>query len=194
MYRVLHPWHLLLWITAGWVNRRMQAVIDYQHTEIQILKERLGRKRLLLNDEQRRRLAVKGKALGHKLLQQFATLFTPDTILRWHRELIARKWDYTDQRQAPPGRPPVPDEVRDLVLQMAAKTPVGATSGFKEPWPIWVMRSRTARSPTSSRQTDWSLLRRVASGARGKRFSRPTSRTWPASISRRWRSGHPWGW
>ena len=47
---------------------------------------------MLLNDDQRRRLAVKGKILGRKLLDQICTLFTPDTILRWHRKLIAAKW------------------------------------------------------------------------------------------------------
>ena len=46
------------------------------------LKEKLGKKRILLNDDQRRRLAVKGKVLGRKMLEQVGTLFTPDTILR----------------------------------------------------------------------------------------------------------------
>jgi putative transposase len=58
-----------------------------------VLKEKLGKKRILLSDDQRRRLAVKGKVLGRKLLGEIATLFTPDTILRWHRMLVARKWD-----------------------------------------------------------------------------------------------------
>ena len=53
-----------------------------------MLKEKFGNKRILLNDDQRRRLAVKGKVLGHKVLQEIGTVFTPDTILRWHRELI----------------------------------------------------------------------------------------------------------
>jgi hypothetical protein len=53
-------------------------------------------------------LAVKGKILGRKLLSQVATLFTPDTILRWHRLLVARKWDYSDcASPATFGRTPV---------------------------------------------------------------------------------------
>ena len=48
-----------------------------------MLREKLGKKRILLNDDQRRRLAVKGKILGRKRLEEVGTLFTPDTILRW---------------------------------------------------------------------------------------------------------------
>jgi hypothetical protein len=49
---------------AGWVNRQQQQVIDYLRTENQVLREKLGKRRLLLSDEQRRRLAVKAKVLG----------------------------------------------------------------------------------------------------------------------------------
>ena len=73
-----------------------------------MLKEKLGKKRIILNDDQRRRLAVKGKVLGRKVLEEIGTLFTPDTILRWHRELVAKKWDYTERSQKKPsGAQPV---------------------------------------------------------------------------------------
>lgn len=91
MNSVLHPWQLLLLILAGWINRHQQAVIEYLVTENRVLKEKLGTKRILLNDDQRRRLAVKGKILGRKLLQELGTIVTPDTNLRWHRELVAQK-------------------------------------------------------------------------------------------------------
>ena len=65
----LQPWQLLLVILAGWVNRRQQDAIAYLWTENRILREKLGTKRVLLNDEQRRRLAVKGKILGRRMLQ-----------------------------------------------------------------------------------------------------------------------------
>ena len=65
---------------ASWINRQQQEVIEYLRTENQVLKEKLGRKRILLSDDQRRRLAVRGKILGRKLLDQICTLFTPDTI------------------------------------------------------------------------------------------------------------------
>jgi hypothetical protein len=69
-----------------------------------VLKEIHGKKRIFLNDDQRRRLAVKAKVLGRKLLEQVATLVTPDTLLRWHRRLIAEKWDYSQRRQKKAGR------------------------------------------------------------------------------------------
>ena len=83
------PLAFVVLVFAGWVNRQQQQVIDYLRTENQILKEKLGKRRILLNDDQRRRLAVKAKVLGRKLLTQVGTLFTPDTLLRWHRTVSA---------------------------------------------------------------------------------------------------------
>src|SRR3990172_12642579 len=103
---ILYPWQLLLVVLAGWVNQQQQQIIDFQRTEIEVLKEKLGKRRIILNDDQRHRLAVKGKVLGRKVLQEIGTLFTPDTILRWHRQLIAQKWDYSERREKKPGRPP----------------------------------------------------------------------------------------
>jgi hypothetical protein len=88
---VLQPWHLLACIVAGYANRQQQLVIDYLRTENAILREKPGTRRLRLTDDQRRRLAVKAQALGRKLLASVAILVTPDTLLRWHRLLIARK-------------------------------------------------------------------------------------------------------
>ena len=67
---ILQPWQLVFVILASWVNREQQQVIDYLRTENQVLKEKMGKKRLLLNDDQRRRLAVKGKILGRKQLEE----------------------------------------------------------------------------------------------------------------------------
>ena len=53
---VLQPWQLMLMILAGWINRQQQQVIDYLRTENQVLKQKIGKKRILLNDDQRRRL------------------------------------------------------------------------------------------------------------------------------------------
>ena len=69
---VLHPWQLLLLALAAWLNRQQRQTIEYLITENPILKEKLGKKRILLNDDQRRRLAVKGKVLGRKLLLEIA--------------------------------------------------------------------------------------------------------------------------
>ena len=95
---VLKPWHLIVLYLASHLNREQQRIIEYLQADNQVLREKLGKKRILLNDDQRRRLAVKGKVLGRKLLRGLGTIVTPDTILRWHRELVAKKWDYSDRR------------------------------------------------------------------------------------------------
>ncbi len=61
--------------------------------------------------------------MGRKALQQITTIVTPDTILRWHRRLIAEKWDYSQRKQKQPGRPPTSEEITQLVLQMARENP-----------------------------------------------------------------------
>ena len=103
---VLEPWQLLLIILAGWINRQQQALLDFQRLQIEALLKQLGKKRILLSDDQRKLLAVKGKAIGRKALKEVSLIVTPDTILRWHRELVAQKWDYTERRKNKPGRPP----------------------------------------------------------------------------------------
>jgi transposase InsO family protein len=120
---ILHPWQLLLVILAGWANQQQQQIIEFQRTEIEVLKEKLGKKRIILNDDQRRRMAVKGKVLGRKVLEEIGCLFTPDTILRWHRELVVQKWDYSARRKNKPGRPATPEEIAQLVVQMARENP-----------------------------------------------------------------------
>jgi putative transposase len=118
----LKSWQLLLLTPAGWINHREQEVIEYLRAENRVLREKLGKKRILLSDDQRRSLAVKGKILGRKMLEQVATIVTPDTILRWHRELVAAKWDYSERRKKI-GPPPVSDEVVDPVLRIARENP-----------------------------------------------------------------------
>ncbi|KKK80312.1 hypothetical protein LCGC14_2824740 [marine sediment metagenome] len=85
--------------------------------------EKLGRKRILLNDDQRRRLAIKGKILGRRALLEITTIVTPETILRWHRQLVADKWNYSHRRKAKQGRPSVAEDVIKLVLRMAQDNP-----------------------------------------------------------------------
>ena len=87
--------HFLLLVVAGWVNRHQNQVIEYLKEENRVLREQLHGRRLRLTNDQRRRLAMKGKALGRKILQGVAGIVTPDTTLRWHRRLIAKKYDTT---------------------------------------------------------------------------------------------------
>ena len=73
-----------------------------------------------LTDDQRRRLAAKGKPLGRRSLHQVATLVTPDTILRWHRKLIAAQWTHQAKRV---GRPGIMKTIRELIVRMAKDNP-----------------------------------------------------------------------
>jgi putative transposase len=119
---VFEPWHLFTLAAVGASQEDYQRTIAYLMEENRILKQKLGKKRILLTDEERRLLAVKGKALGRRLLEQVATIVTPDTILRWHRELIAEKWNHSDKCKTP-GRPKIAREVEELVLRMAKENP-----------------------------------------------------------------------
>jgi len=98
------------------MNRHQQVVIEYLQAEIRVLKEQLGR-RPRFNDDQRRRLAVKGKPVGRKDLLRLASIVTPDTLLAWHRRLIAKKYDASQKRK--PGRPLTAVGLRELILRMA---------------------------------------------------------------------------
>jgi putative transposase len=115
------PWHFILAVLAGWVHREQVKVIEYLQAENRALREQLGNRRLRFTDEQRRRLAVKGHPLGRKALRELGPIVTPDTILRWYRELIAEKYDGSEQRKM--GRPRTPDELQDLVTRMARENP-----------------------------------------------------------------------
>jgi transposase InsO family protein len=117
---VLRPLELILLCLAGALTQREHLINVYLREENRILQEQSG-KRPRLTDAQRRRLAVLGKMLGRKVLQEWATIVTPDTILRWYRKLIAKKWDYSERRG--PGRPPVILLLRRLVVQMALENP-----------------------------------------------------------------------
>jgi hypothetical protein len=97
------PLQFLLLVFAGWVNRRQREVVEYLQEENRVLREQLGDRRLRFTDAQRRRLAATGRALGRRVLNQLGGLVTPDTILRWYRELIAKKYDGASQREG--GRP-----------------------------------------------------------------------------------------
>jgi len=105
---------------AGWLNREQQEVIGFYRDQLNTLLELQGKKRILLSDTQRIRLAVKAKALGRKTLNSMTTIVTPDTLLRWHRSLVAAKWDYSDKRQKV-GRPRIRQEIVDLTLKFRSR-------------------------------------------------------------------------
>ncbi|MFT5292548.1 MAG: putative transposase [Planctomycetota bacterium] len=95
---------VLLLTLSGFVNRHQADVIAYLVEESWILKEQMKGLRVRLTDDQRCRLAAKAKVLGKRTLNHVASIVTPDTLMRWHRRLIAAKWTYkTKVRVGRPG-------------------------------------------------------------------------------------------
>ena len=97
-------------------------IFVFYQSQLETVMETQGKKRLPLTDDQRRMLAVKAKAIGRKTLMELTTIVTPDTLLRWHRQLVAQKWDYSDQRKKV-GRPRIRQEIVDLILRFARENP-----------------------------------------------------------------------
>jgi hypothetical protein len=102
---------------SGWINQRQQQVIEYLVEENRVLREQIGNRRMRFTNDQRCRLATKAKKLGRRILTQVATIVTPETLLAWHRMLIAQKYDGSANRN--PGRPRTLAEISDLVIRMA---------------------------------------------------------------------------
>jgi putative transposase len=117
MPRFLDPFQFVVIAIAGWMNQRQLQTIDYLREENRVLREQLGGRRVRFNDDQRRRLAARAKCLGRKVLDGVATIVTPDTLLAWHRRLIAQKYDGSARRR--PGRPRTRQEVEALVVRMS---------------------------------------------------------------------------
>src|SRR6516164_1538620 len=99
------------------MNQRQQQVIEYLVEENRVLREQIGNRRMRFTDGQRCRLAARAKKIGRKILAQVATIVTPQTLLTWHRKLIAQKYDGSANRS--PGRSKTLSEISDLVVRMA---------------------------------------------------------------------------
>src|SRR2546425_11642578 len=111
----------LLTILSGWVHRQQLIVIEFLQTENRLLKDRLRGKRIRFTDAERALLARKAKAVGRKALLELETIVSPDTLLRWHRRLIAEKWNFVHRRVA--GRPGIMREISDLIVRMGRDNP-----------------------------------------------------------------------
>jgi putative transposase len=115
---------------------------------------------------------VRGHRLGRRGLRQIATIVTPDTILRWHRQLIVRKWTYATGRC---GRPGVLAEIRRLVVRMAEENPTWGYTRIRGA--LKNLRHRVGRStiarilraqglpPVPERPTSWQTFLRAHWGA-----------------------------
>ena len=112
----MDPIRFLLICLAGWMNRNQQHVIEYLREEVRVLREHLGPKRLRFTDEQRARLARKAKRMQFGKLKEIASIVTPQTLLAWHRRLVAQKYDSSAKRI---GRPRTKSSLTELIVQLA---------------------------------------------------------------------------
>ena len=101
--------------------RRDVAVLVRLKVEKRMLRERLKGRSLRFCDRERALLARKAFGIPRKALLALGTIVTPDTLLRWHRQLIARKFDFSHRRQ--PGRPRTMRIITELVVRMALENP-----------------------------------------------------------------------
>jgi transposase InsO family protein len=103
----------LLMIAAGWVHRHQLIVIEFLQAENRLLKERIRGRRIRFTDAER--------AVGRKALLELDTIVSPDTLLRWHRRLVAQKWNFAERRRA--GRPGIMRHISELIVRMAQDNP-----------------------------------------------------------------------
>jgi hypothetical protein len=110
---------MLMLVLTNWLEHRERETIAYLIEENRLLRRQLGGRRLRLTDDDRRKLAAGAYRLGRQTLREIASIVTPETLLRWHRERVARKW-YAKQGS---GRRQVLAEVHSLVIRMAQENP-----------------------------------------------------------------------
>src|SRR4029450_524232 len=102
-------WKTLLAYITGTVDAELLLTNEYLVTENRILRNQI-KGRVQLRDGERKALAEIGQKLGKQALQEVAKIVKPDTILGWHRQLVAQKCDGSQQRQSP-GRPKIAQEL-----------------------------------------------------------------------------------
>ena len=162
-FRMLPP------TVTSWLDRQEREMLAYLMEENRVVRRQPAARRLRLTDDDRRQLAARAYRLRRWALREVATIVTPDTLLRWHRQVIARKC--TDAKKGPT-RHGVLAEIGQLVWRMAAENPTWDTRGFK-------VRSRTSgiasadrRLPGSSEQTGF--------------HPRPSARHWQTFLRAYW--------
>jgi transposase InsO family protein len=158
----------LLMIAAGWVHRHQLIVIEFLQAENRLLKQRLHGRRIRFTDAERVLLARKAKAVGRKALLELDTIVSPDTLLRWHRRLVAQKWNFAERRGA--GRPGIMRHISELIVRMAQENPgwgytriQGALANLSQKVGRGTIANVLKRngiepSPERSRRTPWSTF------------------------------------
>lgn len=114
-------WARMLAYITGSVDKELLLRNEYLAAENRILRAKING-RLLLSDSEKITLADIAHRLGRKALTDVAAAAKPETLLRWHQELIAKKFDGSKYRKSV-GRPPVDVEIENLVVRMARENP-----------------------------------------------------------------------
>jgi putative transposase len=136
------PWKKLLAHVTGSVDEGLWLRNEYLIIENRILRSKI-KGRLRLKGEERRQLATIGKKLGRKALDAIATIVKPDTILRWHAKLVARKFDGSSYRRTT-GRPAISQGIEAQILRFARENMTwGARPGIRPD----LRRSEQSRTP-----------------------------------------------
>jgi putative transposase len=110
-------WKSFLAYITGSVDQELLVRNAYLVTENRVLRNQI-KGRVCLTDGERKTLAEIGKQLSKQTLAEVATIVRPETILAWHRKLVAQKFDGSQQRKAL-GLPKVNKALEDLVVRMA---------------------------------------------------------------------------
>jgi len=135
----------------------------------QLLQRQVARSQLRPAD--RALLAAFSRALPRRAWASF--LVTPATLLRWHRELVARRWTYTGRR---PGRPGTPVEVRELVVRLAREN---AGWGYRR-----IQGELVGLGVSLAASTVWEILRREGIEPASQRQQKPAGPSFCADRPR----------
>jgi putative transposase len=91
--------------------------------------------RLWLNWADRPLLAILLGVIPRARRHGLRLLVAPDTTVRWHRDIVRRRWAARSTLGRPAGRHPT--DIKTLVLRLAPRTPDGDTAGSTANWPAW---------------------------------------------------------
>lgn len=172
---------------SGSVDEELLLQNEYLAAENRILKNQI-KGRLQLADAERINLAESGRRLGRKALEEVAQIVRPETMLGWHRKLIAMKFDGSKNRSAV-GRAPTASVVEELVLQFARENRSWATGGLLVPSAIWATKSATRPWRTFSSGTTWLPPLNEEKECFGRSLSDRIRKHWRPWISSRPRCG-----
>ena len=98
----LRPGNLIALLSASmacWLERHAATQIEYLKAENRALRVRLGRRRIRFTEAERQTLAILARKVGRSTLKTLDPIVCPATLLRWHRELVAKKWTFLERRR-----------------------------------------------------------------------------------------------